>query len=140
MRQIDVEIDVFSMIWTERLPGENSENEVLRRILLERKSPQLDTKMEPEGPEVIQTATREVGKVRWIDDVVSAFEALGGEASLEQIYKQVRSQRIKGNRSRPKSLDAIVRRSIEEQSSDSESHKGPDLFVHVDRGVWKLRD
>jgi len=79
----------------------------------------------------------------WRDDVFEALRQLGGRASLDQIYQEVERIRREMQRSVPRTLDAIVRRTLEENSSDSDSFKGgPDLFIMpVGRGagVWALR-
>jgi hypothetical protein len=81
----------------------------------------------------------EMGKVRWVDDVQLALRALGGSASLHTIYKEVGRRRREGNRSLPRTLEATVRRTLEDHSSDSANFKGEDLFANVGRGEWALR-
>lgn len=80
-----------------------------------------------------------LGKIRWVDDVRAALVSLGGEASLNEIYKTVRRLRAEGGRSVPSSLAATIRRTIEDHSSDSENFRGNDYFQKVERGVWGLR-
>jgi hypothetical protein len=79
----------------------------------------------------------------WRDFVVEAFKSLGREAHLEEIYATVRTLRRTHNESIPASTDAIVRRELEYNSSDSESFRGRfDLFYSVygiGGGVWGLR-
>lgn len=80
----------------------------------------------------------------WLDEVVSAFQRLGGEARLTPtLYDD-----IEEHTKRPLTREwrAIVRRTIEEHSSDTEtSTKRPnyaDIFRSVDgigKGVWALR-
>lgn len=83
------------------------------------------------------------GDGTWRDDVREGLHRLGGEGSLFYIYKEVESLRLAGNRSTPRSLEAVVRRTLEENSSDSESYKGgPDLFYMPQgkgAGIWALR-
>jgi hypothetical protein len=75
----------------------------------------------------------------WRDDVVTALENLGGQGTLEQIYAGVAAIRNE----RPETWQAIVRRELEYNSSDSESHQERyDLFYSVNglgKGVWGLR-
>lgn len=80
----------------------------------------------------------------WRNTVVEALRNLGGRASLDAIYQEVKGIRSKHGLSRPRSLDAIVRRELEHNSSDSQSFLGRhDLFysVHgVGLGVWGLKE
>jgi hypothetical protein len=79
----------------------------------------------------------------WRHDVVSALQNLGGKASLHKIYKEVVSIRTAKNGSVPPSFEAIIRRELENNSSDSECFLGRhDLFYSVDGlggGMWGLR-
>ena len=145
MRTIEIETSVFAAIWSARRDDEETENDILKRLLYEvteerRLTPSIDpSSLSERGHRARKDVVLE-GKVRWIDDVKFAFEELGGRAFLDQIYLQVREQRRMAGRSLPRSLEAIVRRSIEEQSSDSEAFKGnEDLFEHISRGEWALR-
>ncbi|WP_164517750.1 DUF3883 domain-containing protein [Rhizobium sp. TAL182] len=77
----------------------------------------------------------------WRDDVAAALRDIGGSGSLSEIYKAVRARRGEGL---PRSWQAIVRRELEYNSSDSESYKERyDLFRSVNgigSGVWALRE
>lgn len=77
----------------------------------------------------------------WRDDVLEALRVLGGTGELSQIYREV--QRIRGD-GLPPSWQAIVRRELEYNSSDSLSHQRRfDLFRSVrgiGGGVWALRE
>lgn len=82
------------------------------------------------------------GEGTWRDDVRSALQRLGGRASLCQIYKEVEAVRSAAGRSTPRSLEATVRRTLEDHSSDSENYRGQDLFCMPEgrgAGVWALR-
>jgi hypothetical protein len=78
----------------------------------------------------------------WRDDVRDALTSLGGRASLQSIYRAVRDIRRSAGRSLPQSLEATVRRTLEDHSSDSANFRGADLF-HMPEGkgagVWSLR-
>jgi hypothetical protein len=82
------------------------------------------------------------GDGTWRDDVREALRRLGGRASLHRIYQQVEALRRAAGRTTPKTLEAVTRRTLEENSSDSDSFKGgPDLFRIAERkgaGVWEL--
>jgi len=80
----------------------------------------------------------------WRDDVRAALEWLGGRAHLGAIYEQVQTIRGAAGRSIPPSLEAVVRRTLEDHSSDSEAYRGVlDLFCMAEgkgAGVWALRE
>jgi hypothetical protein len=82
-------------------------------------------------------------RTRWIDDVVGYFEELGGETNLLDLYDYIRAH---PRRALPPSFDAIVRRTIEEHSSDTSiwaKRELPDLFrsvAGIGRGIWALRN
>lgn len=130
MRSIDVSTDVFSAIWKNRLSGEESEDAILRRLLA----------VEPTSK---MSEEERTGKVLWRDDVRVALRQLGGDAFLSDIYKKVRQIRMAAGRRLPRSTDAIVRRELEYNSSDSESYTGNyDWFRSIDGiggGRWGLR-
>lgn len=77
----------------------------------------------------------------WIDEVENALYGIGGTGTLSEIYSQIQETT---NRELVPSWQAIVRRTLEEASSDSESYLGKkDIFYSVDgigKGKWGLRD
>lgn len=77
----------------------------------------------------------------WLEETIKALSQLGGEASLKHIYETVRNNTEKEI---PESLDAIIRRTLETNSKDSQVYDGKhDLFycVHgIGMGVWGIRD
>lgn len=77
----------------------------------------------------------------WREDVFEALRSIGGAAPLASIYRAVRE--IRGGRL-PRTWEAIVRRELEYNSSDSRSYRHRfDLFRSVQGiggGVWALRD
>jgi hypothetical protein len=135
MRPILVSTDVFSAVWSHRVAGEETEDEILRRLLVggvSKTETQTDT-----------GSRRERRKVLWRDDVRTALQQLGGSAPLESIYRQVKEIRLRAGRRIPISIDAIVRRELEYNSSDSESYtRRYDWFYSVNgigAGVWGIR-
>lgn len=76
---------------------------------------------------------------KWDDDIVQALVNLGGSAGYDDIYAQIENIRPE----LPESWKAIVRRRIQDLSSDSAGFKyGEDLFFSVEglgSGVWGLR-
>ncbi len=87
------------------------------------------------------TLNGEKSVASWRDDVVEALQRIGGRGSLAEIYESVKLVRAAN---RPPTWQAIVRRELEYNSSDSKSHqKRHDLFRSVNGiggGVWSLRD
>ncbi|MDQ8732441.1 DUF262 domain-containing HNH endonuclease family protein [Bradyrhizobium sp. LHD-71] len=77
----------------------------------------------------------------WREDVRTALVQLGGQAHLEEIYRAVNLLREKGGRSVPASFRSLVRKNLEENSSDSEAFSGLDLFALKIKGsgVWSIK-
>jgi hypothetical protein len=78
----------------------------------------------------------------WRGDVQWALERLGGEAALEKIYREVASIRKQARRSLPRTIEATIRRTLEDHSSDSDNFRGDNLFCMPygkGAGVWALR-
>ena len=77
----------------------------------------------------------------WKQLVTQALENLGGEAFLSEIYRYIMENSI---REFPNSWQAIIRRTLETNSSDSVSFDGQeDLYYSVDgigNGKWGLRE
>lgn len=97
---------------------------------------------------LLQRSRRQVGITAtlatvptWKEDIVAALHALGGTGHYDEIYAEVAA--LRG--SPPASWQAIIRRTIEQSSSDSALHRAgaDDLFFSVEgigRGIWGLRD
>jgi hypothetical protein len=115
-----------------------------------RKAPQGSTAGSAEGRSAYTdsgsagTSQTDVGDVTWRDDVRDALLGLGRKASLHQIYKEVERTRRLAGRSTPPTLEAVVRRTLEDHSSDSSNYRGgPNLFSMPEgrgAGVWALRN
>jgi hypothetical protein len=79
---------------------------------------------------------------KWLSDVVAALEDLGGEASLSELYDEVK--RIKASRGEvyPQDGNPIVRRSLENFCAESDAYLDSyDLFRMSQgkgQGVWRL--
>lgn len=76
----------------------------------------------------------------WIEDIVAALKSLGGAGAYEEIYAEVAARRS----SLPQSWQEIVRRTIQQHSSDSAAHtaKRKNIFHSVNgigKGHWALR-
>lgn len=77
----------------------------------------------------------------WLERIVEAYEALGGQSDYSTLYKEVGRR---GGRALTSAEEAGVRKEIERHSSDSLNWKPgtPDLFYSVNgigSGVWGLR-
>jgi len=76
---------------------------------------------------------------RWIDDICSALENLGGIAHRSDLLAEVKRIRPGPH---PKSIEMTVQGAIESHSSDSARFRGTDLLYSVKgigSGVWGLR-
>lgn len=77
---------------------------------------------------------------KWYEDVAKALAALGGEAELDAIYEAV--ENIRRERL-PANWQAIIRKELALNSSDSLAHAGErDLFYSAEgigKAVWGLR-
>lgn len=75
----------------------------------------------------------------WEQDIVKALQNLGGVASYEDIYSEVFNLRS----NLPETWKAVIRRRVQDLSSDSNGFKnGEDLFYSVKglgNGIWGLR-
>lgn len=84
-----------------------------------------------------------LAKATWAHDLVSVLQAMGGKARLERIYDAVEKLRRTNGRSVPRTLEATVRRTLENHSSHSDNYLGGvDLFCMPEgkgAGVWALR-
>jgi len=137
MRTIEISTDVFAKIWAQRTNGEESENQILQRLLgVQDTHP---TKLHNTRPKLLKVKR----KILWRDDVRQALEMLGGAASLREIYAEVRKMRLSAGRSLPLNTDAIISRELEYNSSDAREFTGSrDWFRAVEGiggGKWALR-
>lgn len=147
MRNIEVNTAVYSAIWSLREEGEESENDILMRVLGQ--GPPISTKR-PETSESPQKAKsyfnrgpRTWSQPTWATDLAEVLEELGGKAPLQDIYDAVRKKRKVAGRSVPPSLTATVRRTLENHSTDSNNYMGgADIFAMPEgkgAGIWALR-
>ncbi|MBB3214198.1 hypothetical protein FHW67_003510 [Herbaspirillum sp. Sphag1AN] len=74
----------------------------------------------------------------WISDIVAALSNLGGAATYDQIYAEIK--RIRGS-ALPNSWKKIIQREIQAHARESSGFSGQPLFYSVDgkgAGVWAL--
>ncbi|MBO6673861.1 MAG: hypothetical protein JJ908_07150 [Rhizobiales bacterium] len=130
MKTISVSADVYAAIWRNHRQGEETEDEILKRLLLANRN-----------LEARPAARRR--KTKWIEDVVTGLGRIDGAGHLAAIYDAVLAVRKENGHRIPVSAEAIIRRILEENSSQTESFKGKqDLFVApngVGAGYWALR-
>ena len=86
----------------------------------------------------------EISGGTWRDDISVALDAIddGHGAPLQKIYDSVRKIRRAADRSVPESLEATVRRTLEDNCAESEKFRGIDVFYMPKgkgAGVWGLR-
>ncbi|MHB1480828.1 MAG: DUF4268 domain-containing protein, partial [Bellilinea sp.] len=72
----------------------------------------------------------------WVEDIIQALKNLGSQATLNQIYQEVRRIR---QEPLPKMWQHIIQDTIYQHSSDTQKFQGNDLFRKVDKGVWSIR-
>ena len=83
---------------------------------------------------------RDVSESRlgWLDLIIEALTSLGGESGLNEIYQYVQKNT---DRSLSKSWQSVIRRTLYNHSSDVEAYLGgDDLFQHLGKGRWGLRN
>jgi hypothetical protein len=146
MRTIEVSTEVFARIWALRADREESEDAILRRVLAGTSDPK-QTAASPDRSEATKPfydrGPRTWSQPTWATDLAEVLLARGGKARLQQIYDDVEKLRRAAGRSLPKSIEATVRRTLENHSSDSHNYTGgADLFCMPEgkgAGVWALR-
>lgn len=93
--------------------------------------------------ELSQSTSNELADIEgqyenWLDEVLNAFEALGGTIKLREVYKYIDENT---NRSLPATWKSTIRRTIYNHSSSVNAYLGKkDLFEKVGSGEWRLRD
>ncbi|EEM06206.1 HNH endonuclease [Bacillus pseudomycoides] len=80
-------------------------------------------------------------EITWKSEIVESLKSLGGEATLEEIYEEVKAR---DNKVITKTYQNTIRGTIYKKSSDSQDFQGgEDLFYTVDgkgNGRWGLKD
>lgn len=84
-------------------------------------------------------------KIKWKDDILTAFSNIGSASHIENICKEIFSIRKAAGRSTPNKFRQTVQRTLQNFSSDAsdfKKSKDEDLFRMVEgkgKGVWGLR-
>lgn len=77
-----------------------------------------------------------------LSEIIAALLRLGGVSTLQNIYDEVYNNdpTILDRFRSWETFTATIRRTIEDNSSDSLNYKGNDIFFRVKRGTWGLRN
>ncbi len=81
--------------------------------------------------------------ITYKDLIIKALKNLGGEASLDKIYKEVEKLAETVNKPLSKTFDATIRATLERYSSDSDVFNGKDDIFYLKEkgsGIWGIRD
>ena len=140
MRQIEVSIDTFALIWAIRIPGESSEDQILSRLLGEAHA----------EPRVVSEAVQGKAKKglddlppskKWTELLVWTLKRHGGRAPLSEIYRTSRRGRLALGYPITKCHDDAARERLEAHCRESKNFKGIELFYMPEgkgAGVWAL--
>ena len=78
----------------------------------------------------------------WREIIRDALQNLGGTAPLEDIYTESKRLRLEAGGSVTREFEATIRRTLEDNSSDSENFRSDDWFEMPEgkgQGIWALR-
>ena len=157
-RTIEISTDVYARIWALRHDGEESESDILWRVLgdpgansgsdLVAVNPTIRTERSMLPVQNPATYTDRGPKTwsqpTWATDIADVLKQAGGRLRLNQLYNRVEKFRQAANRTVPRSLEATIRRTLENHSSDSKNYTGgADIFFMPEgkgAGFWALRE
>ena len=148
MRQIDISIDTFAAIWALRRNGENSENDILMRILKD-----INLYNTPKNSNTLLEQDKTTPEPRpnnflranpsWWEVIKIALENLDGQAHLSDLYRETRNVCEQISKPIPRNLPATVRGTLEDNCSESDRYKRVrDVFTMPNgkhRGFWGVR-
>ncbi len=151
-RVIEISVDTFAQIWSERRGGENDEDQILTRILADfaaqagqrmPNKPEARKTPAPMRPSPMRGASGQPASKKWTDLLVWSLESLGGTARLEDIYRKSREGRIALGVPITPQHNASARECLESHCADSDKFRGKaDLFYRPEgkgAGIWALR-
>jgi hypothetical protein len=140
-RQIDVSVDTFAQIWAARLPGENTEDQILARILQQDHSIQKSAVPEAVADAAQQGLDDLPPTKKWTDLLAWTLRRHGGRATLSEIYKTSRRGRLALGFRVTLRHDDSARECLESHCRESRKFKGTELFWMPEgkgAGVWAL--
>lgn len=147
MREISIGIETFAEIWKQRRDGENSEDDVLKRLLGLSEGPNVKAptpKDVPKGDEKPMMAADLPPSKKWSDLLVWTLRKLGGRAHLSDIYRVSRMGRKALGFATTLHHDDSARECLESHCSESKKFRGKeDLFFMPEgkgAGIWALRN
>jgi hypothetical protein len=145
IRTIELHVDTFAELWKQRRPEENSEDQIIRRLLN-----MMEETYEPsDAIRAASEASLGIGSSdlppskQWKPLLVWTLQKLGGRASLADIYRVSREgRRALGYRTTP-NHDASARECLESHCLESEKYRQREnLFCMPEgkgAGIWALR-
>ncbi len=147
-REITVSVDVFAYIWAARLASEETEDEILRRLLkVERKYPARSEVMASHPAETPTSRAQPKSSPqsgKWSDVLIWTLEQLGGRATLADIYRKSREGRAALGMRNTREHDASARECLESHCEGSEKYREKaDLFWMPEgkgKGIWALKN
>jgi hypothetical protein len=78
---------------------------------------------------------------RWVDDLVVAYQKLGGQAPDSDVYRVMKHLRQSEGRSWPRRAKAAIRRTRQAHNVESLQYRGgADLFRMLQPGHWRLKN
>lgn len=143
-REILISTEVFSLIWRNRLPGEESESEILLRLLSKpSEQEQIGVGNQAAGSADMDIVPASLRHAYWWEVVKFVLEKFGRPASLTEIYREVNNVCKGLNRPMPKEIEATIRGTLEDNSADSDRYKNVRNIFRMPHGkhsgVWALR-
>ena len=146
IRSIDIHIDTFAELWKQRLPGELSEEAVIRRLLgMQEGMQDFSTTflVEKDSPTADLLQTDLPSSKKWTELLVWTLEKLGGTASLAEIYRVSREGRKALGYSLTRHHEASARECLESHCLESEKYRGKQSLFFMPEGkgagIWALR-
>lgn len=142
LKKVEISVDTFARLWSARRVGENSEEEIINRLIDESDDP---TPPEtPAAPKPSDTGCpNSPPAADWVSMLVWALESLGGEATLKELYAKTMDGRRALGLPITRHHEASVRERLEAHCFESKSYKRRRNLFRMAQGkgagVWALR-
>jgi hypothetical protein len=134
------------MIWSSREEGEEDEETILRRVLREKRDALAASPVAEANEKDMRELEGTYGVSRhstWWQIIEAALRRIGGQGTLSEIYNSLRHLSKEIGKNMPPSLEAVVRGTLEDNSSDSGRWKQVRDVFEMPRGkhsgFWALR-